>query len=143
MRPATTKWLWRTCGLPPCPICFVNTQRAWIIDPAASRRFLQQFLATVPANKLFAFGGDYRYAEPVYGHLRIARDGIARALSEFVEDEYFTKDEAIAVAHRILHDNAAVFFRVDTKVEALGANLGNCQPGCVMRCAPQSGMTKQ
>lgn len=92
---------------------------AWIIDPQASRQFLKQFLTAVPANKLFAFGGDYKYAEPVYGHLRIARDGIARCLSELVDEEYFTRDQAICVAHRILHDNAAVFFRVDAKTESL------------------------
>lgn len=98
---------------------YVDMCWAWIIDPQASRQFLKQCLTAVPANKIFAFGGDYRYAEPVYGHLRLARDGIARCLSELVEEEYFSRDEAIAIAHRILHDNQAVVFRVDAKQEAL------------------------
>lgn len=94
---------------------------SWILDHLAARRFLKQFLTTVPASKLFAFGGDYPNAEPVYGHLRMARDGIARVLSELVEEEWFTADEAIAVAQRILHDNAAVVFKVDAKMAALRA----------------------
>jgi predicted TIM-barrel fold metal-dependent hydrolase len=92
---------------------------AWILDPQAARRFLKQFLTAVPANKLFGFGGDYGIADPVYGHLLIARQGIARGLSELVEEQYFGRDEAVAMAHRILHDNAAVFFRVDQKSDAL------------------------
>jgi predicted TIM-barrel fold metal-dependent hydrolase len=98
---------------------YVDMCWAWIIDWHASLRFLKQYLTAAPANKLFAFGGDYGTPEPVYGHLRLARDGIARALSELVEENYFTKDEAIAIAHRILHDNAAVTFKVDAKMAAL------------------------
>lgn len=98
---------------------YVDMCWTWIIDPQASRQFLKQCLTTVPANKIFAFGGDYLFADPVYGHLRIARDGIALTLSELVEEGWFTVDEAIAVAHRILHDNQSVVFRVDAKQEAL------------------------
>jgi predicted TIM-barrel fold metal-dependent hydrolase len=98
---------------------YVDMCWVWLMDPIASRRFLQQFLTAVPANKLFAFGGDYAYADPVYGHLRIARDGIARALSELVADGWCTRQRAITLAQRILHDNAAEFFRVDAKVAAM------------------------
>jgi predicted TIM-barrel fold metal-dependent hydrolase len=94
---------------------YVDMCWAWIIDPGASRRFLKQFVTAVPANKLFAFGGDYVVAEPVYGHLRIARDGIARALTELVDESYLTTSEAIAVGHRILRENALEVFRVDEK----------------------------
>jgi predicted TIM-barrel fold metal-dependent hydrolase len=83
---------------------------SWIIDPEASRQFLRQFLTAVPANKLFAFGGDYIVAEPVYGHLRIARDGITRVLSELVADGYLVVPEAIEIARRILRDNALAVF---------------------------------
>ena len=79
---------------------------AWVIDAAASRQFLRQFLTAAPANKLFAFGGDYIVAEPVYGHLRIARDNITRVLSELVDEGYFKVEEAVAIARRILRENA-------------------------------------
>lgn len=85
---------------------YVDMCWAWVIDPAASRQFLRQFLTAAPANKLFAFGGDYIVAEPVYGHLRIARDNITRVLSEMVDEGYFKVAEAIAIARRILRENA-------------------------------------
>ena len=94
---------------------YVDMCWAWIIDPRASLRFLEQFVTAVPSNKLFAFGGDYVVAEPVYGHLRIARDGIARALSELVDEDYLTTPEALAIARRILRENALDVFRVEEK----------------------------
>lgn len=89
---------------------YVDLCWAWVIDPPATRQFLRQCLTAVPANKLFAFGGDYILAEPVYGHLRIARDNITRVLSEMVEEGYFAVDEAIEIANRILRQNAIEVF---------------------------------
>ena len=94
---------------------YVDMCWVWIIDPQASGRFLKQFVTAVPANKLFAFGGDYEVAEPVYGHLRIARDGIARALGELVDDGYLGSSEALTIARRILRENAMEVFRVEEK----------------------------
>jgi hypothetical protein len=110
---------------------YVDMCWAWIIDPRASLRFLEQFVTAVPSNKLFAFGGDYVVAEPVYGHLRIARDGIARALSELVEEAYLTTPEALAIARRILRENALEVFRVEEKrsrVRERGAALRSRSP---------------
>jgi predicted TIM-barrel fold metal-dependent hydrolase len=94
---------------------YVDLCWAWIIDPLASGRFLKQFVTAVPANKLFAFGGDYRVAEPVYGHLRIARDGITRALTELMDEGYLTSSEAVGIARRVLRENAMEVFRVEEK----------------------------
>ncbi|MHC4674621.1 MAG: amidohydrolase family protein [Planctomycetota bacterium] len=91
---------------------YVDLCWAWIMDPQASGRFLKQFLTAVPANKLFGFGGDYWMAEPVYGHLKLARAGISRALSEMVEEEYFSVDQALSIARMILRDNALAVFGI-------------------------------
>ena len=64
-------------------------------------------------NKLFAFGGDCMYAEQVYGHLTIAREGIARALSDLVEEKVIREEDARFIAKRILRDNAVEFFRLE------------------------------
>ncbi|MBN1511074.1 MAG: amidohydrolase family protein [Phycisphaerae bacterium] len=85
---------------------------AWIIDPVATRQFLKRCLTALPWNKVFGFGGDYLVAEPVYGHLAIARAQITRALCELVEEEYFTVPDAVTAAQRVLHDNAAAVFRL-------------------------------
>jgi hypothetical protein len=51
-------------------------------------------------------------AEPVYGHLKLARAGISRALSEMVEEEYFSVDQALSIARMILRDNALAVFGI-------------------------------
>ncbi len=92
------------------PNAFVDLCWAWIISPAACVRFLKEFLVAVPSNKLFSFGGDYLSVENVYGHSRVARQGIAQALSELVEERWMAKEEVPAVAERIMRGNARSFF---------------------------------
>jgi hypothetical protein len=89
---------------------YVDMCWAWIIDPVAAAHFLRRFLTAVPASKLFAFGGDSTVAEPVYGHLRIARADIARVLSTMVAAEQLDVAEAKTIAERILRENALEVF---------------------------------
>jgi hypothetical protein len=89
---------------------FIDMCWAWIIDPIASVRFLKAFLLAVPANKLFTFGGDYIVVEPIYGHSRIARKGIAQAISELVAEGWIPREECPEVIDRIMRGNALEFF---------------------------------
>jgi predicted TIM-barrel fold metal-dependent hydrolase len=83
---------------------------AHIISPSGARRALDEFLDTVPANKIFGFGGDYRYPELSYAHARMARRNIAQVLAERTERGDTTEDEAVETARWLLHDNAARLF---------------------------------
>jgi len=65
---------------------YVDLCWAWIISPAACVRFVKEFLTAAPVNKLLGFGGDYILIEPVLGHAKIARRGLALALTGLVED---------------------------------------------------------
>jgi uncharacterized protein len=82
----------------------------YIISPSYSERYLHEWLETVPANKILAFGGDYENVENVYGHLLFAREIIGNVLIEKVKSRYFTEEEALKVARMILHDNAVSLF---------------------------------
>lgn len=87
----------------------------WIINPAASVRFLKEFLMAVPVNKILTFGGDYRAVECVPGHAAIARRGIAQALSELVEEGWLRESDVEFTANRIMRDNARELFRVSER----------------------------
>jgi len=78
----------------------------YIISPSYSERFLHEWLETVPANKIMAFGGDYFNVEGVYSHLLFAKQVVSNVLTQKVKDGYFTEDEALKTARMILHDNA-------------------------------------
>jgi len=88
---------------------------AWIMGPATSTEFLKHYLTTAPANKILTFGGDYRPVEPVVGHAAIARQGIARALIELVDEGWLTTDAALELVAPIMHGNGQRIFRLDEK----------------------------
>ncbi len=83
-----------------------------IISPFRARQALSEWLDTVPLNKIFGFGGDYIFAEGVYGHLALARNNIARVLAEKVEEDSLGEKQAILLAQRLLRDNAYEFFNI-------------------------------
>jgi len=84
----------------------------YVISPTYSERYLHEWLETVPANKIMAFGGDYFNIEGVYSHLMLAKQVISNVLTAKVKDGYFTEDEAIKIARMILHDNAMNIFKI-------------------------------
>ena len=85
---------------------------AWIITPAASGRFLKEFLVTAPANKVLTFGGDYTSVETSVGHAAIARQGITQALSELVSEGWVTEAEALELVPRLMRGNAHELFDI-------------------------------
>jgi predicted TIM-barrel fold metal-dependent hydrolase len=91
---------------------------AWIINPLASVRFVKEFLMAAPASKLLSFGGDYAMVEMVPGHAAIARQGLAQAMSELVEEGWLRDDEAPALIERLMRGNARALFNYDAKLPA-------------------------
>jgi len=92
---------------------------SWIINPVAAKDFLKKYLVTAPANKILTFGGDYIPVETVLGHARIARHGIALALSELVEEGWLGLDQALELADPIMHGNARRIFDLEEKDKIL------------------------
>jgi len=83
-----------------------------IISPEMSRRLLHELIETVPGNKITAFGGDSFTVEMAYGHACMARQVVARVLSEKVAEGYLDEDEAIGLARKMLRDNPAALFKL-------------------------------
>lgn len=75
------------------PNAWIEMCWAWTLNPAASVRFLKEFLLAAPADNIFTFGGDYLAVEPVYGHACIARRGVAQALSELGAEGWIALEE--------------------------------------------------
>jgi hypothetical protein len=90
----------------------VHVDFCWmhVVSPTAARQALHTMLDMVPANKIFGFGGDYRYPELSYAHLVIARRNIAQVLAERVEAKTCTEDEAVELGRWLLVDNPARMF---------------------------------
>ena len=98
---------------------YIDMCWSWIINPLAAKDFLKKYLVTAPANKLLTFGGDYIPVEPVVGHARIARHGIALALSELVDEGWVSAGNAMELVDPIMHGNARRIFRLDEKAKMM------------------------
>ena len=98
------------------PNVYIDMCWMHIISPTAARRALAEYLDAVPANKILAFGGDYCFAEGVYGHQKIARKNVAVVLAEKVCDGYWTLAEAEEIAVRLLQQNPIELFRLTREI---------------------------
>jgi len=94
------------------PNVYLNMAWTHIINPAQARSALSEWLDMVPNTKIFGFGGDYSIVEKVYGHLTIARRGIARVLAEKIEEGSYSRSEASMVARRLMFENPNEFYRL-------------------------------
>jgi predicted TIM-barrel fold metal-dependent hydrolase len=90
----------------------VYLDMAWlhVISPSFVRRYLPEWLDTVPVSKLMGFGGDYAFVEGVYGHLQLAKENITRVLADKVADGVFPMSDAKRYAKMMLHDNPDSLF---------------------------------
>jgi hypothetical protein len=101
------------------PNVFIDMCWSAIISPSYSKRYLHEWLETVPANKIMAFGGDYGMVECIYGHAVMARRIVASVLIEKVADGYFSEKEAIRISKRLLRENALEVFKLKGKDRGL------------------------
>jgi len=89
--------------------CWAN-----IIDPIYCQNMFKQALSSVPHGKIHGYGSDFGgQADRAWAHASIARDNIAIALSDMVEMEYLSFDEAKQVGYDWLFGNANKFFRLN------------------------------
>lgn len=88
------------------PNAYVDMCWAWIINPAASVRFVQEFLMAAPVCKLFTFGGDYCPVELVPGHASVARKGLAEAIAALAESGWLEENDVPDVVERVMRGNA-------------------------------------
>ena len=81
------------------------------INPSAYERAIVEIINSVPSNKILAIGGDvWRLPDVAYGHLKLARTGMARAFSNCVSDGRISFDEVRALAERWLNTNAFTIY---------------------------------
>jgi len=102
---------------------YVDMCWAWSIDPYSSCDFVRRFIHAVPANKLFAFGGDTGRPVGSVGYAFQARNWLTRALQGEVDDGLLTEKDAIEFATRVMRDNQYDCFRLEAKRAAATAAL--------------------
>jgi len=97
------------------PNMWLNLCWCHIISPEMTCSALDEWLDLVPVIKILGFGGDYAVpVEKVYGHLKMAREDIARVLARRIERGLLDMDEAQHIATLWLRDNPARLYGLDS-----------------------------
>lgn len=91
---------------------YLDMNWTYAISPSYAERYLSEWLESVPASKIIAFGGDMMVPENVYSELKLAKRIISNVLISKVRDGYLTEYEAKTIAKMILHDNAAQLYNL-------------------------------
>ena len=94
------------------PNVYIDMAWSALISPAYTRRYLQEFIETVPNNKIMAYGGDSQTVEGAYGASVLARETVASTLIQMVKEAYLTESEAMDVARKILRENAITIYNL-------------------------------
>lgn len=93
------------------PNAYLDLCWCYLVSQEISRASINEIIDSVPVNKIHGFGGDYIWAvENVYGHLVMARETLAEALSERVARGQLDLDGARHVLRLWLHDNPVRFY---------------------------------
>lgn len=95
------------------PNVYIDMAWAHIISPEVSVRAVVEWLDSVPANKISAFGGDYFFVDGVYGHVVMARENIAKALSIKIKRDAFDLDRAKEILYWMFVDTPGKLFHLD------------------------------
>lgn len=92
------------------PNIFIDMTWSALISPSYTVRYLQEYIETVPINKIVAFGGDSHTPEGVYAASVVARETVENALIPMVRNGYLSESEAIEIVTKILRTNAIDFY---------------------------------
>ncbi|MBI4553077.1 MAG: amidohydrolase family protein [Candidatus Latescibacteria bacterium] len=103
------------------PNVWVDLCWAWSINPYSACDFVRRFLHAVPANKLFAFGGDTGWPTSSVAYAIQARKWLTRALDAEVEAGDLTEPQAIGLATRLMQTNQRECFDLDGTRAAIAA----------------------
>lgn len=95
------------------PNIFIDMTWAALISPSYTVRYLQEYIETVPINKIVAFGGDCHTPEGVYAASVIARETVENTLVPMVRSGYLSESEAIEIVTKILRTNAIDFYGLE------------------------------
>ena len=104
----------------------VSLNLAWchILDPSATVRAMIDLINAVPINKVLAMGGDYwRLPDVAYGHLKLARELLSRALATCREECWITEADGRLIADRWLFYNAYDIYPLLPKGNAISGNI--------------------
>jgi len=98
------------------PNCSLDFCWTHVISQELSVRMLDECLEMLPLNQLIAFGADYNFpVEKTYGHLKMAKENVARVLAKRIDQGRLDTDEALRIARLWFYENPKAIYGLGTK----------------------------
>ena len=97
------------------PNVYVDMCWGWALNPYHAADFVRRLLHAVPANKLFAFGGDTFSPTGAVAFAAQARHWLTYALQSEVDEGFLSEPEAVHLAGRFILENQRDCFRKTAK----------------------------
>ena len=94
------------------PNVYIDMCWAHIVSPHCCVESLKEWMDILPLNKISAFGGDYLFVDGVYGHLELAKENVAKALSFKISQGLIGLDDAKKIAKMWFYDNPKNIFKL-------------------------------
>jgi len=88
------------------PNVYIDMAWSALISQSYTVRYLEEYIETVPNNKIMAYGGDNQTVEGAYGASILARETVEMALINMVKNGYLTESEALDLVKKLLRENA-------------------------------------
>jgi hypothetical protein len=95
-----------------CANVFLNMSWIHIYSPEGCRQALREWLRMVPANKILGFGDDLYWVDTIYGHLLMARQNVAAALVDLIDDGVIGESAALDIGRLLFLENPAALYRL-------------------------------
>jgi hypothetical protein len=97
----------------------VRLNLTWLpqLSTSLAAETLKEWLQVVPQVDRITWGADCFLAEEMYGSLLAARDAIARALTDLVEEDYLPMEAALAAVRSVLATGGARIYGLDVETE--------------------------
>lgn len=91
---------------------WIDLTWSWLLSPSRFVGSLQQAINVLPDESRMMLGGDTWHVEETWGAIGLARSLIAETMEQCVAGGRFTYADAERLSLKILHDNAAAFFKL-------------------------------
>jgi len=95
------------------PNAYIDMCWSWMVNPMAAIQFLKEAITSIPLHKILLFGGDVSYIELLPGHVDMARQGVAQALYELVNEKWLKIEDIQPLIERLFTGNAKSLFNIN------------------------------
>jgi predicted TIM-barrel fold metal-dependent hydrolase len=91
---------------------WIDLTWSWLLSPTRFRQAFREAVEVLPDESRMMLGGDSWHPEEAYGAIRGALQLIGESLEDMVREGSFGRKDAERLAAKILHENAAGFFKL-------------------------------